>query len=107
MVLYLFLNQSCQFICGLRPPLLQPNGNPAIPARDPTVRRHSDPTVTLYPTPSIPSLQPDLSQMSKSQKNGTMYAVNQRKKPKLQIVFSDVQENQKHTPQHRVFTSRY
>ncbi|BCS19334.1 uncharacterized protein APUU_12162S [Aspergillus puulaauensis] len=106
MVLYLFLNQSCQFICGLRPPLLQPNGNPAIPARDPTARRHSDPTLTLYPTPSIPSLQPDLSPMSKTQKNSTMYAVNQQK-PNLQIVFSDAREDQKHAPQHRVFTSLY
>ncbi|KAL4994349.1 hypothetical protein BDV10DRAFT_176991 [Aspergillus recurvatus] len=68
MILYLVLNQSCHFLCGLRPP----HPSPAITARDPPQRRHSDPTLTLTPSPeSVPSLRTICHQVSNRNQRGT------------------------------------
>ncbi|KAL4974726.1 hypothetical protein BDW66DRAFT_139144 [Aspergillus desertorum] len=54
MILYLVLNQSCHFLCGLRPP----HPSLAIPTRDPSQRRPSDLTLTSTPSPKVlPSLR--------------------------------------------------
>ncbi|KAL4867542.1 hypothetical protein BDV12DRAFT_171121 [Aspergillus spectabilis] len=47
MVFYLFLNQSCQFVCGLRPQYPSPAIS-ANPTRDSAVRRPSDPTLPSH-----------------------------------------------------------
>ncbi|KAL4779372.1 hypothetical protein BJX76DRAFT_341071 [Aspergillus varians] len=97
MVLYLFLNQSCQFLCGLRPPLLHPNSNPAIPTRDPA-RRHSDPTLTLYPNSSFSSLP-------KTQINTAITIANQlnRRDSKFQVTPTSGQEDQKYVLQQAMY----
>lgn len=107
MILYLVLNQSCHFLCGLRPP----HPNPAIPARDPTHRRHSDPTLTLTPSltsvRSLRTIQHQVSNRAQHQSSFLTRAVG-RPKHTLRVEFvterDGQKDGQKNTLQNHVLT---